>query len=387
MATATKKRTRNLWQTLKARQSFEFDAVYKNGKRKPMTAKIKVIGHYEDDTNAHWVLFANPKQDLAIVNIEGYDVFDREDDDGNYKDFNRNQFCFRFLYSKTDLGVMSANGIPILDADGDDLYTQSLQLKKHAVLSFEAVRLLWEVLDDSSTENLLKDANVVHTTADEVVATNKRISTKRIKELFEQGYSININGKTANKYVEDLGDDKHFSTICEYIRNWNPNFHKAGMTLLQYEDDYAIFGFDDGQYFGCLLPPECKPRTVTAALDCLKPKGLTGHYQRQGEWFVQRLDQDIKTWNCVGATFIGEDVRIEESKTTIKRLQGCLPRDDTDSNCHEFTAAAVTYHEDGTFFFENLELTHNEHRTIKMEGWCKVIKNRAVRSVSAEGVD
>lgn len=391
--TTTKKRSRNLWQTLKARKSFSFKASCKSSNGSPITDTITVLGRYDDSEDEYQVLFATTKGEIYTTYVEVGHVHDKFDQGYIPRNFNRQHFCNPFLtIPKIDrvAGIISANNIPILNADEEIIEDLSrINLKRYALVSFSAVQNLWDISVEKQAHQLLANCTIVHTTQDQSVKTNSRTSIKRIKELFKQGYSIIINGNLVNSHTRDMDDKDVFASIHDHIKKRCPTFHKTGMTLMKHQDDLAIFGFDDNQYFGCLLPPGCNPKTVTSALDCLRPKEIGGHYQRQGEWFVQPVSENIHYWNYTGSTMQGVKLPDENKKSAFdaRLLSGFLPRDDADSNMHNFTTERIIINEDGSFLFQNLTLEHSEHPPIRMKGWCKVVKNLAIRSVSANGVD
>lgn len=140
-------------------------------------------------------------------------------------------------------------------------------------------------------------------------------------------------------------------------------WHKAGHVLVSFEKKSYLLGFDDGQYFGVELPKYAK--NIEEALRILTPKGAEGS-DRQGEWFavVCAKPKDcliLEDIECVSLPYEGNAHTINCSKLTIK---------------------------DGIVYAFHGYMSHDQHPDISFDGkWVKFLKNTAVRSVSAEGVD
>ena len=157
----------------------------------------------------------------------------------------------------------------------------------------------------------------------------------------------------------------------------NMKWHKPGSILCSFNNKQYILSIDDDQYFGCELP-ENNNETVQDALESLAPFPLSTPHIRQGEWFITPCDPiDI----------YADDVLFMYNGA---RGDGHLPIDSPDSNLHEFRGNTVIKR-DGVYC-KNVEIEHDIHPTANTyrsfkDGWCKVIKNRAVRSYSEDGVD
>ena len=151
-------------------------------------------------------------------------------------------------------------------------------------------------------------------------------------------------------------------------------WHRSGTVLLQdKERNFCILmGQDEGTYFGVQLPKMV--RTVAEAFESLVPKEVTGQkYQRQGEWFMVPVDEkDVPTLTECSA--YSEDTLV-------------LPIETADSNYHYLAADEIRVGFDGYVYAQNVNLTHDEHQSLRGIGWHVFYKNTAVRSFSEQGVD
>jgi hypothetical protein len=155
-------------------------------------------------------------------------------------------------------------------------------------------------------------------------------------------------------------------------RGYKYIWHKSGHVLVTANNKYYLFGQDEGQYFGVELPK--KVTTIDAAMKCLTPKGAEKS-PRQGEWFVVKCDKP-------------KDILIKPGCNEYNDvLPLILPQDTRDSNPHKINAKEIIISKKGEIYAFNGCLTHPEHSRINFAGWVKFVKNTAIRSVSAEGVD
>lgn len=147
------------------------------------------------------------------------------------------------------------------------------------------------------------------------------------------------------KYVEEL------QTTPEFIRKY-------------------LCGMDESHYFIAELPTNVGAiNKVKQAHKVLKPKEIAknekrkGRIKRQGEWFF------------IPASMT-EIEEIEGNKKEIKRKKRM---GDGWGNAH--VAEQIIDTEYGSFVSGNI--CHIEHKTLKLHGWFKVIKNTESRSSSA----
>lgn len=152
-------------------------------------------------------------------------------------------------------------------------------------------------------------------------------------------------------------------------------WHRAGWTVFKSEGNFYIMGQDEGSYFCSQLPPcDKKTMTIAEALRLLVPQGATLTDQRQGEWFLVKVDdKDVPgRENCIGFSCDGEIV---------------LPIDDPDANEHSYRGE-YRVSRDGTIFVNSGSLIHDQHEELDVPNeWHKFLRNTAVRSVSIQGVD
>jgi hypothetical protein len=104
--------------------------------------------------------------------------------------------------------------------------------------------------------------------------------------------------------------------------------------------------------------------------------------KRQGEWFLIPVpEKDIPKLSDRVLDTTQSDSSIHSNVFSLNRL--------TDEDHHHTVKAGDTIlAKDGTVYFRNLEVWHDEHATLHYRnGWCKFMRNTAIRSVSQEGVD
>lgn len=252
--------------------------------------------------------------------------------------------------------------------------------KVGALISFDCVSNLFG--DD------IKSCKIVHYTGDESF-TRPKLNRESILKRMKEGFTPDRHT------LSDLRNNprqKAFTGIT---------FHKSGNVLLKHgRNTYGIFGFDDGQYFGCELPAGVSPETCSEGLECLRPADVPITAMRQGEWFFMKVADEAPVHSVQLPSEVREAlVMAMAPKTTHYDSQGrrreikskqefvfYLPLDDVDSNQHTVTCERFAVGNDA-FYAMNFSCTHLEHPTIKGNGWYKIVKNLAVRSVSAEGVD
>lgn len=94
----------------------------------------------------------------------------------------------------------------------------------------------------------------------------------------------------------------------------------------------------------------------------------------QGEWYIVPVKaEDVPNKNT--------------SFVFLKKITEIgLPIDDPDSNIHKVVAEEIRIIGNQLYAFSGF-MSHDEHAEVTWYGWATFIKNRAVRSVSVEGVD
>jgi hypothetical protein len=159
-------------------------------------------------------------------------------------------------------------------------------------------------------------------------------------------------------------------------------WHRSGTTLFHntVNDEFYLFGQDEGTYFGCCLAEPCK--TIKQAIRSLQPKFLWKRrdISRQGEWYVVPMtDKELPAKeNCL--VFADNDEGNEDSTNVV------LPIVTADDNYHRVQASCMRVTAD-KLYFKDLYMIHDEHQSVSYKGWCMVVRNTAIRSVSQEGVD
>lgn len=155
-------------------------------------------------------------------------------------------------------------------------------------------------------------------------------------------------------------------------------WHRPAWVLFQHNSTYYIMGMDEGSYFCSELPKSNRSKTigVNDALKMLAPKGIDTSVKRQGEWFFVPVEE--------------KDVpAIEECALFAEDCDGdiCLPIDYANANRHSLHGGELRLSRKMEIFVCNPTLKHDQHSEVYVEGWVKFVHNRAVRSVSVEGVD
>lgn len=153
-------------------------------------------------------------------------------------------------------------------------------------------------------------------------------------------------------------------------------WHRSGTVLFQDKERKMciLMGQDEGTYFGVELPKMAK--TVNEAFEVLMPKEVIGKpYQRQGEWFMVPVSEDVvpDLKDCAIYNDDGESV--------------ILPLDHVDSNHHRINATDVRVGKNGQVYAKNPSVDHDDHSEISADGWQTFYRNTAVRAFSQEGVD
>jgi hypothetical protein len=160
----------------------------------------------------------------------------------------------------------------------------------------------------------------------------------------------------------------------------NNNWHRPGSCLFHdtKKDRYLIVGQDDDAYFGCELP--AKASTVAEAFDLLMPDAVRGKpFLRQGEWFALQVDEkDVpKTLDCA--------VQFDGNSSFEENV--FLPLETPDSNKHLLNGGEGRVGKDGKLYVKDVNVAHDEHGTMVLQGWWTFHRNTALRSVSQKGVD
>jgi hypothetical protein len=156
------------------------------------------------------------------------------------------------------------------------------------------------------------------------------------------------------------------------------NWHRSATVLLQDTRKKATYllGVDEGSYFGCELPHHVP--SVPKAFEALMPEEVRKfgkHVERQGEWFFLPVDQK-------NVPSISKCLLISENDVVLQR-------DNDDSAAHTLTSVDTRVGLDGKVYAYCPNLVHEEgdHVDVGVNGWCQMVRNTALRSVSVKGVD
>lgn len=150
-------------------------------------------------------------------------------------------------------------------------------------------------------------------------------------------------------------------------------WHRPGSVLFRSGKTCYFVGQDDSQYFGVQLQGQVE--TVEGALLDLQPNSVRGKkWLRQGEWFVLPIADRNMPKNLT------PDVRLDDGFVA-------LPKTDPKSNTHSLWAEQYRFGLKGEIYAKEVRLSHEEHIRIEADGWCSLVRNTAVRSVSEQGVD
>lgn len=154
-------------------------------------------------------------------------------------------------------------------------------------------------------------------------------------------------------------------------------WHRAA-TVLFYDTrtkNSIIIGQDEGTYFGCEIKGH--PASIEDAYVALAPEGAhdVAGVVRQGEWFAVPIEED-------------EVPKMEEA-IALSASDITLPIDDPESNQHHISSNDIRVGKDGIIYAldPNVEHSAGEHEAIAGDGWCKFLRNTALRSFSVAGVD
>lgn len=184
--------------------------------------------------------------------------------------------------------------------------------------------------------------------------------------------------------IIDFTDEQYSDKPKPGFSKMGNRYHRAGSTVLRIQGKDYLFGFDDGQYFGCELPR--KVEDINDAYLSLMPKAAKGKkgVQRQGEWFFVPLPKSFRPpeiRDCV----------------IVPLEQVALPVEDEQSNKHIIECCGISSIHDCVFitrtkqgmsyFVTDVSIRHEQHPTIVLRSWHEIHKNLAVRSVSQDGVD
>jgi hypothetical protein len=150
-------------------------------------------------------------------------------------------------------------------------------------------------------------------------------------------------------------------------------WHRSATAVFKHKNKSWLVGQDEGSYFGVVLKDN--PKTVDAAFTSLMPKEARGKkgVMRQGEWFAVPLGKDEEVPECAW------DV--------VQFTSIILPKENNESNDHELSCGDGRLR-GSEIFVHNFRLEHDQHAGIAdQNGWYKIVRNTAERSVSVQGVD
>lgn len=145
------------------------------------------------------------------------------------------------------------------------------------------------------------------------------------------------------------------------------------MTLIASDGCHYLATLDDNQY--CIIQLPRKSRTVADAINALKPRQVldaeaTGvDVKRQGEWFFVPLDSPATDKSVAASLGMTQTLLCKRSKPRP------LPKQHAESNDH-----TCRWIECGRQILATGLVRHPEHRSVKLDSWHVVYKNREIRS-------
>jgi hypothetical protein len=224
-----------------------------------------------------------------------------------------------------------------------------------------------------------------------------------------------LTAENRRKFEKTHQPDKGYSLI-KSGSDWV--WHRSGSVLLSYYDkndnkQYALFGQDDGSYFGCILPESAK--SINEAYTLLKPADIrklpASSVLRQGEWFATPISyRNLPSF--MDRFYVNKPDTFDENKTVGTCANLCvLPKESNRSNDHNIVcrinsdnhnvdgleAFAAT---NGRFYVRiptgvKIIVEHDEHPELEIvgqstdytNGWVMFSRNTAIASYSSSGVD
>lgn len=224
---------------------------------------------------------------------------------------------------------------------------------------------------------------------------------------------IEILDSKSEHYI-NLNFQKVTKIPLGYRKLSDTRYHRAGTVLIRDNETGIcyILGQDEGQYFGCELPSKDVKTLEKAFLD-LTPKILRNYspssYLRQGEWFVLNIEDEkpIKSLTKVHEAELATpplklNIDIEESLILKNRepsgsfhyISDCSELSENDAYIYEhkeidgdncYIVKVLSKSPSGISLFHE----KGEHEPIDLlyDTWYAIIENRAVQSVSLQGLD
>lgn len=192
--------------------------------------------------------------------------------------------------------------------------------------------------------------------------------------------SKDILAKLKDKKKKFVPKPPEFGFTLLRSSNREARWHRAAWVCLKdREGNFYIMGQDEGSYFCSQLPKvDRKTLTCAEALRILVPKEATVDTPRQGEWFAVKVPEKAipALKDCLAFSESDRDGQI------------CLPVESSDSNRHELTGN-YRIAKDGSIYASSFDVVHEEHVPLAVtdDGWYKLVRNTARRSVSTQGVD
>lgn len=162
------------------------------------------------------------------------------------------------------------------------------------------------------------------------------------KSLLEKIYESYLKFTKEKKFVFSHSDLPQYRTFVVDFEYKDSGSHNS-----------ILCGIDESAYFVCLLPRHCK--SVEEAHAALRPKNISKNAIRQGEWFLDPVSDDMNK-------------KISNSVNNIRK-------EDRFNGSH-VAKVSIRF---GSFYYVNIsfrETRKNRHKTIYMNKWHKIVKNR-----------
>jgi hypothetical protein len=183
-------------------------------------------------------------------------------------------------------------------------------------------------------------------------------------EKYWTGVSISNSEALVDDIIESIRGRRKKMTMTEFqdAQEWGTYAVKASYNT-RGTKICVLMGVDESSYFVSVLPRQCK--TVLEAHAALRPKNVSAKAKRQGEWFLDPVDNKTNTSlnssiaKSIGSTFHRSGMNREVGRT------------------HN---AALLFHRNGVEY-ANIAFSErrpNRHKTINLDRWHRIVRNREI---------
>lgn len=339
----------------------------------PDNAKVTSIGEFVKTRRSNFTVDGNP---LLATQHDDCDLFALCP---AKSDFVLGSIYFRDKVDICHIGkweraagfLMLVNGKPCIALDGDENdWDASGDWGVPAfTVSFRCIAHMFNFRNEFDRDGVIKklvdgDIQIVDFTKDEHRPVSKAILEK-LKD---------------KKFVPSSAKPPEFGFTLLRGIGQKARWHRAAWVCFKdREGNFYIMGQDEGSYFCSQLPKtDRKTLTCAEALRMLVPQEANLSTPRQGEWFAVKVsDKTIPALkDCLAFSETGDG-------------ELCLPVESDDSNAH-ILRGNYRIAKDGSVYATDFSVEHSnaDHNDLSPgDGWFKLVRNTARRSVSVEGVD